>query len=120
MGTQGNGTNYTSEFVQQNGGIFIELVVDVSNDPMTLLDNWVATYDLNCSVMHDKDGQARIALEDMGNDREWAFIVDLSNMEIVWRDFGSLGGNLQLEQYAAVQGLVEICSASYLNCPTPQ
>lgn len=116
MGTQGNGTGVTTEIVQQNGGIFIELIIDVSNDPVTLVDDWTAAYSLNGSVMHDKDGQANFALEDMGANREWAFIVDLSNMEIVWRAFGSLGGGLAIEDYAAVEGLVEICTAQYLDC----
>lgn len=117
MGTAGNATGITSEIVQQAGGIVIELMVDNTSSAMTLIDNWVATYQLNCSVMHDKDGQSRPALASGNGDREWAFIVDLSTMEIVWRAFGSLGGGLAIEDYAAVQGLVEICKPEYLNCP---
>lgn len=117
MGTQGNATGTTTEIVQQNGGIFIELMVDNTNNPMTLVDAWVSSYDLNGSVMHDKDGMARSSLQSMGADREWAFIVDLSTMEIVWRGFGGLGGGMAIEDYAAVEGLVEICKAEYLNCP---
>lgn len=116
MGTQGNATGITAEIVQQNGGIVIELMVDNTSDAMGLLNAWTAAYSLNCSVMHDKDGMARAMLQSNGADREWAFIVDLSTMEIVWRAFGSLGGSLAVEDYAAVQGLVEICSANYLNC----
>lgn len=37
-------------------------------------------------------------------------------MEIVWLGFGSLGGGLAVEDYAAVQGLVEMCKPEYLNC----
>lgn len=116
MGTNGNATGITSEIVQQNGGIVIELMVDNTNDGMGLVDAWTASYSLNCSVMHDKDGQANPVLADEGANREWAFVIDLSNMEIVWRGFGSLGGGLAIEDYAAVQGLVEICKAEYLNC----
>lgn len=118
MGTDGNATGITSEVVQSNGGIFIELMVDTTGDAMTLIDNWVATYSLNCSVMHDKDGASRDALKD-GADREWAFIVDLATMAIVWRDFGSTGApdSMAVEDYAAVLGLVEICKPEYLNCP---
>jgi len=117
LGTQGNATGITSETVQANGGIFIELMVDSTSDPMTLLDAWTSAYSLNCSVMHDKDGVANGVLQDEGANREWAFIIDLSTMEIVWRAFGSLGGSLAVEDYAAVQGLVEICKPQYLNCP---
>ncbi len=117
MGTDGNATGITSEVVQENGGIFIELMVDSTGNPMGLVDDWVSTYSLNCSVMHDKDGASRTALADNGADREWAFIVDLSTMEITWRGFGSLGGGLAVEDYAAVLGLVEICKPEYLDCP---
>lgn len=103
--------------VQSNGGVFIELMVDSTNDAMGLVDDWVASYSLNCSVMHDKDGASRDALKEGSSDREWAFILDLSTMEIVWRGFGSLGGGLAVEDYAAVLGLVEICKPEYLNCP---
>jgi hypothetical protein len=117
LGTDGNATGITSEVVQQNGGIFIELMVDSSGDPMSLVDSWVSGYSLNCSVMHDKDGNSREALREGSQDREWAFIVDLSTMKIVWRGFGSLGGGLAVEDYAAVLGLVEICKPEYLDCP---
>ena len=116
MGTNGNATGITSEIVQQNGGIVIELMVDNTADPIALVDSWTAAYSLNCSVMHDKDGMANPTLADEGANREWAFVVDLSNMEIVWRGFGSLGGGLAVEDYAAVLGLVEICKPEYLNC----
>ena len=116
MGTAGNATGITSEIVQQNGGIVIELMVDSTNDAMGLVDSWTAAYSLNCSVMHDKDGTANPILADEGANREWAFVIDLSTMEIVWRGFGSLGGGLAIEDYAAVLGLVEICKPEYLNC----
>jgi hypothetical protein len=116
LGTVGNATGFTSEVVQNNGGIVIELMVDNTNDAMGLVDGWTATYELNCSVVHDKDNESNFQLQDQGANREWAFVIDTSTMEIVWRGFGSLGGSLAIEQYAAVLGLVEICSASYLNC----
>lgn len=117
MGTEGNATGITTEIVQQNGGIVLELIVDSSNDPMSHVDAWVTAYSLNGSVMQDKDGVARSELSVMNADREWAFIVDLSNMAIVWRAFGSLGNLPNVEDYSAVQGLVEICTPKYLNCP---
>lgn len=119
MGTDGNNTGITAEVVQQNGGIFIELMVDNTSNPMMTVDDWVATNSLNCSVMHDKDGNTRTELEGPNGDREYAFIVDLSTMEIVWREFGSLGApmSMAIEDYAAVLGLVEICKPEYLNCP---
>lgn len=115
MGSDGNATGITSEVVQANGGIFIELMVDTTNDPMGLVDNWTATYSLNCSVMHDKDGETRPTLAN-GGDREWAYLIDLSNMEIVWSDFGSTGSGLAVEDYAGVLALVEICKPQYLDC----
>ncbi len=90
-------------------------MVDNTGDPVSLVDNWVASYLLNCSVMHDKDGMSRDLLQD-GADREWAFIIEIATMKILWREFGSTGGGLFVEDYAAVQGLVEICKPQYLNC----
>ena len=117
LGTDGNLTGITSTIVQQNGGILIELMVDPTNDPMDLVNRWVSSYSLNCSVMHDKDGMTRPALATGNQDREWAFIVDLSTMEIVWAEHGSHASGSPVESYAAVLGMVEICSAAYLNCP---
>jgi hypothetical protein len=111
-----NPTGITSQLVQENGGLVIELLVDNSADAMALVDAWVTSdgRDLNCSVVHDKDGMSNSALEENGANREWAFIIDTTTMEIVWRAFGSLGSQAE-EDSSAVQGLVEMCNL--LACP---
>jgi hypothetical protein len=113
--TPTNDTGITSLLVQQAGGIVIELLVDVTSDPIPLVDAWVTSdgRDLNCSVVHDKDGVSNDALKDMAN-REWAFVIDTSTMKIVWRAFGSTGNQAE-EDSSAVQGLVEMCNR--LTCP---
>jgi hypothetical protein len=116
LGTAGNLTGVSSETVQSNGGIYIELIVDSLSNPVSTVDAWTASYALNCSVMHDKDGASRPALAN-GGDREWSYLVDLSNMQIVWTAFGSLGGGLPIEDYAGVLALVEMCKPQYLDCP---
>ena len=96
----------------QAGGIVIELMVDVTSNPQNTLDTWVTSdgHSINCFLLHDKDGMSNGALEATpGENREWAFIVDTSTMEIVWRAFGSLGGQA-IEESSAVQGLVEMCN----------
>jgi hypothetical protein len=96
----------------QAGGLVIELMVDVTGDPMALLNAWITSdgRDLNCIVVHDKDGMSNDALEEpVGVNREWAFIVDTTTMEIVWRAFGSLSTQPESDS-SAVQGLVEMCN----------
>jgi len=102
---------YTSLDLHQSGAI-----VDSTNDPMSVVDAWTAAHSLNCSVMHDKDGATRPALANNA-DREWAYLVDLSTMEIKWTEFGSTGSGLFIEDYAGVLGLVELCKPQYLDCP---
>ena len=86
-------------------------MVDVNGAPQGLLDAWTTSdgRDLNCSVLHDKDGQSNPTLADNGANREWAFVIDTSNMQIVWKAFGSLGNQPELDS-SAVQGLIELCS----------
>jgi hypothetical protein len=95
----------------QAGGLVIELMVDATANPMGLLDAWITSdgRDLNCIVIHDKDGMSDPTLEAMpGQNREWGYIVDTSTMEIVWRQFGSLGQQAEADS-SAVQGLGEMC-----------
>ena len=89
----------------------IELMVDVTSNPQNLLNAWITSdgRDLNCIVLHDKDGMSNDALEDQGANREWAYIVDTRTMEIVWRAFGSLGQQAEADS-SAVQGLVQMCT----------
>ncbi|MEM1031667.1 MAG: hypothetical protein AAF928_00240 [Myxococcota bacterium] len=118
MGTQGNATGFTSELAQASGGIVMQVLVDNTQNPMSLVDTWVGTFEINASVMHDRDGEVRNQLSPNGQNREWAYLIDLSTMEILWRAFGSFGGNLDVEDYSGVLGLVEMCLPQYLNCPT--
>jgi hypothetical protein len=99
-----------------NGGLVVELMVDDTANPMGVVDTWVTSdgHQINCSVVHDTDGFSNSSLEDIPPggtnpaNREWAFVIDTSNMQIVWRAFGSLGDQ-EVEDSSAVQGLTEMC-----------
>jgi len=88
------------------GGIILELLEQGTSGgtPPTTpeMDGWITTYGLKCDVLRLKFDNPP-ALEG----REWAYLVDLSTMEIVWKAFGSTGTT---NNSAAKQGLVEIKS----------
>lgn len=110
--TPDSGNGVTTQEVQEAGGIVIELMVDANPaDATVLVDAWITSdgRDLNCSVVHDKDGMSNGALDGPQGNREYGYVIDLSTMEILWRGFGSLGSQPEASS-SAVQGLVEMCS----------
>ena len=78
----------------------------------TTVDVWTNTYELNVNTMRALDGETRNELQD----REWAYIVDTSNMQIVWRAFGSFGSQPATSS-SAYQGLVKMDELLGTNCP---
>ncbi|MCC6216005.1 MAG: hypothetical protein IT376_14155 [Polyangiaceae bacterium] len=66
------------------------------------LDPWVDTYDLSVTALSPAPGSTFGA--DLGG-REWAYVVELSTMRIVWKGFGSYGPTTNS---SALQGLVEL------------
>ena len=78
------------------GGAVIEVLIQDQ------LDAWITTYDLEVTVVRPKNPQQ--FLTEMGP-REWAYIIDLSNMTIVWKAFGSFASTTNS---SAKQGLIEL------------
>lgn len=69
------------------GGIVIEILfTEVPDGGRGELSAWVETFDLMVTTIVPLDGNT---LVESAADREHAFIVDLSTMEIVWTAFGS-------------------------------
>lgn len=64
------------------------------------MNGWIQTYGLEITTVRPKDGDT-MQLEG----REWAYIVDLADMKIVWKAFGSYGTT---SNSSATQGLAEI------------
>jgi hypothetical protein len=85
------------------GGVVVEVVEQgASPGPPDTgdLDGWIQTYGLEITTVRPKDG-ATMQLEG----REWAYIVDLDDMKIVWKAFGSYGST---NNSSATQGLAEL------------
>lgn len=78
------------------GGPVVEVLIQDQ------LDAWITTYDLKVSVVRPKDPPTFLA--DMGP-REWAYVIDLSTMKIVWKGFGSFSSTTNS---SAKQALLEL------------
>lgn len=77
------------------GGAVVEALIEDQ------LDAWITTYDLKVTVVRPKSTQF---LSEMGP-REWAYIIDLQTMKIVWKSFGSFSSTTNS---SAKQGLAEL------------
>ena len=76
------------------------------------VDLWTTSYELNVTSVRALDPDTRFELVD----REWAYIVDTSNMQIVWKAFGSFGSQPATSS-SAYQGLAEMATRLGITCP---
>jgi len=78
------------------GGAVVEALIEDE------LDAWITTYDLKNTVVQPK--QPQVFLTEMGP-RETGYVIDLSNMTIIWKTFGSFSPTTNS---SAKQGLAEM------------
>lgn len=78
----------------KKGGLVVEILH--SGD----LVAWIKSENLHVTVVKPKDAETLNQLVS----REWTYIVDLQTMKIVWKKFGSYGG----QNTSVAEGLTEL------------
>ena len=73
---------------------------DVAESPHAVESN-----DLRVTVVRPKTAATEALLRDTLGGREWAYVIELSGLSVVWKTFGSFGAS---DNSSAKQGLAEL------------
>ena len=76
------------------GGVVVEILQTAyfAEPTQDQLDAWINTHDLTVTTVMDRDPDAETETFNALGIREQAFILDLTTMQIVWQNAGSILG----------------------------